>query len=199
MSRDRRIYGIATNDVKDEIYRRETIDGKEKIVWTCPYYRRWKNMLKRCYSESELMKNPTYIGCSVCSGWLLFSNFKEWMKSQDWEGKELDKDLLFEGNKTYSPETCVFISNIVNTFTNTEKKGISNGLVGASWDKLTLRYRSRCCNPFSGKYECIGRFDSEYEAHVAWKKRKHELSLALSESEYVTDDRVRDKLKTMYS
>ena len=42
----------------------------------CPFYRRWINMLERCYSEKFQEKNPTYRGCSVCEEWLTFSNFK---------------------------------------------------------------------------------------------------------------------------
>lgn len=38
-------------------------------------YKRWIGMLKRCYSEKELIKCPTYIDCSVCEEWHLYSNF----------------------------------------------------------------------------------------------------------------------------
>ena len=73
-------------------------------------------MLQRCYSESHLVRQPTYKGCSVCEEWLTFSNFKSWMEQQDWEGKQLDKDLLVYKNKIYSPETCVFVSSVINSF-----------------------------------------------------------------------------------
>ena len=43
--------------------------------------------------------------------------FKDWMENQDWEGNQLDKDLLFEGNKVYGPKTCVFVTRMVNNFT----------------------------------------------------------------------------------
>ena len=44
------------------------------------------------------------------------------MTSQDWEGKELDKDLLVPGNRLYSPETCIFISKKLNNLLGKKHK-----------------------------------------------------------------------------
>lgn len=87
--------------------------------WRCPYYQTWHSMLNRCYNEKHLRRQPAYLGCSVCGEWHKFSVFKAWMIKQDWEGKELDKDLLVQGNKVYGPETCVFVSGLVNKFITT--------------------------------------------------------------------------------
>ena len=59
---------------------------------------------------------PFYKDITCCQEWLIFSNFKSWMKQQDWEGKQLDKDLLIYQNKIYSPETCVFVDRKINQF-----------------------------------------------------------------------------------
>tara|TARA_R110002050_G_scaffold11693_1_gene39168 strand:- start:71 stop:445 length:375 start_codon:yes stop_codon:yes gene_type:complete len=99
------IHGVATNDA-DYFTQYK---GK-----TCPYYSRWRKMLERCYSVEWQESKPTYKECSVCNEWLLFSNFKSWMINQDWIGKELDKDIINNGNKTYSPENCAFVSRKVN-------------------------------------------------------------------------------------
>lgn len=40
-------------------------------------YKCWYNMLMRCYDEISLVRNPTYIGCSVHPDWLNFQVFKE--------------------------------------------------------------------------------------------------------------------------
>ena len=41
--------------------------------------------------------------------------FKRWMEKQDWEGKQLDKDIIKKGNKLYCPEFCFFVDNKVNS------------------------------------------------------------------------------------
>lgn len=111
----RLVYGVGNNDADYVVEKREEIGyvgGKRrrKLMWVCPYYQTWKDMIKRCYSTKCQEKFPTYKGCSVSADWHTFSNFKAWMEKQNWEGKQLDKDILIEGNKVYSPETCVFVS-----------------------------------------------------------------------------------------
>ena len=76
--------------------------------------------------------SPTYKGCSVSEEWLRFSNFKRWMEKQDWDGKQLDKDILFEGNKVYSAETCVFVTSVVNSFTSDSGAKRGEWLIGVS-------------------------------------------------------------------
>ena len=115
------VYGVGINDADYIVCIYEELprtNGKQnqKIVWRCPFYSRWMSMLRRCYSKAYQEKQPSYKGCSVCEEWLTFSNFKSWMETQDWEGKQLDKDLLVYKNKIYSPETCVFIDQRLNTF-----------------------------------------------------------------------------------
>ena len=143
------VYGVGTNDAGYAIQVMESVRGangkpKQRIIWFCPFYRRWVHMLERCYSERYQEKKPTYIGCTVCEEWLRFSNFKSWMETQDWEGKHLDKDLLVEGNKIYSPDTCilVYLSQMLLTHslqTARQSEGIGqlvfNGIkrIGSLW------------------------------------------------------------------
>ena len=68
-------------------------------------------MLQRCYTTP--VSQPTYDGCYVCDEWAYLSNFSAWMNEQNWEGKQLDKDLLGDTYK-YSPENCCFISRELN-------------------------------------------------------------------------------------
>lgn len=80
-------------------------------------YRCWLRVLERCYSESLHAKHPTYINCEVCEEWQNFQVFAEWYKENipnDGEYYELDKDIKIDGNKIYSPETCLFVSKIEN-------------------------------------------------------------------------------------
>ena len=110
------VQGVGINDSNYAVS--QLVNGK--LLW-CPYYVRWKEMLRRCYSAIEHERNPTYIDCITCEDWKIFSRFKEWMITKDWNGKQLDKDLLIQGNKMYSPKTCIFVSSKINTLLNNHK------------------------------------------------------------------------------
>ena len=74
----------------------------------------WSNMLKRCYVSKD---NPTYENCTVCEEWHNFQNFAKWYEENYYEIDEdlfLDKDILYKGNKIYSPSTCVFVPRLIN-------------------------------------------------------------------------------------
>tara|TARA_R110002153_G_scaffold181493_1_gene334789 strand:+ start:6015 stop:6659 length:645 start_codon:yes stop_codon:yes gene_type:complete len=172
---------------------------KWKIVWTCPYYRKWSHMLQRCYCNKYHKKQPTYKDCTVCIGWLTFSSFRKWMLTQDWEGMELDKDLLIEGNTYYSPETCVFVKKIVNTFTLDRTNDRGDTVIGVTWHKRDNKFMAQCSNPFTKEQEKLGYYDCEQEAHLVWKKRKHDLACQLVTRGYVTDERVKIVLMTKYN
>ncbi len=179
------VYGVGVNDADYVIQINETVgnvNGKQKqrLVWSCPFYRKWANMLERCYSYKYQEKQTTYTGCSVCVEWYLFSNFKSWMQTQDWEGKQLDKDILVKENKVYSSETCVFVSRTVNNFVIDNKASRGDWPVGVSWHKRDGKFVSRCCNPLTSKKENLGRFDNPNEAHQAWLTRKLELAKLLA-------------------
>ena len=154
-------------------------------------------MLGRCYSARLQETRPTYKGCSVSEDWLIFSNFRAWMVSQDWEDKQLDKDLLIEGNKIYSADTCVFITQTVNSFTVDSGAARGKWLIGVSWHKGDRKFRAQCNNQFTKKQEHLGLFTSEQEAHNAWLKRKLELAHELAAIQ--TDPRVAKALIERYS
>ena len=107
----RSVCGVGVNDADYQV--RKKVNG-ESIL--CVFYKTWANMLTRCYNSKFHLKNKTYIGCSVCTEWHLFSNFKSWMETQNWQGRELHKDLLIKGNKVYSPQTCAFVDSMTNSF-----------------------------------------------------------------------------------
>lgn len=102
------VCGIGINDADYEITKHSLVNGKRKITWKCPFYQKWHNMLSRCTNGER----KSYTTVSVCEEWLKFSNFKCWMETQEWEGRELDKDIL--GGLEYSPNTCLFISPELN-------------------------------------------------------------------------------------
>lgn len=196
------VHGVGNNDADYVVQKFEFygyVDGKkkQKQVWMCPYYKTWKKMLERCYSAKLHERRPTYAGCAVSEEWLTFSRFKSWMEKQDFEGKQLDKDLLFEGNKVYSTETCVFVTGMVNSFTTDRGNDRGEWMIGADWDKQAEKFRSRCGNPFTRKKEFLGYFTSEQQANKAWLKRKLELAHELAAIQ--ADPRVAKALIDRYS
>ena len=185
------VYGVGVNDADYAVYTR---CDRKKVA--CPFYVKWHGMLERCYSAKSQLKQPTYIGCSVCDEWLLFSNFKRWMEAQNWRGKELDKDLIFKGNKVYSPETCAFVDKKLNQFTNDRLSAIGDWPTGVSFNKRKEKLESRCQNHLTKKNEYLGNFNCPQAAHLAWKKRKHEIACQLADLQ--TDDRVAAALRVRY-
>lgn len=185
------IYGVGVNDVDRPVWTRE---GGKRVV--CQFYSKWIGMLMRCYAPQLHAKRPTYTGCITTEEWLRFSNFELWMGTQDWEGKQLDKDLLVPNNKLYSPETCVFLPRKLNMFLLDSAASRGKYPIGVSWDKGTGRFVARCRNPFTDKEQKLGRFDTPEEAHLAWKERKHEFACIYADQQ--TDERVAEALRNRY-
>jgi len=181
------VYGVGTNDA---LYKVNTNGNK------CPFYSTWANMLKRCYCTKYHKVRPTYTNCVVCKEWLTFSNFKVWMEQQPWEGNQLDKDLLLENNTLYCPQHCLFITPRVNSFILDSKASRGEWPIGVSWNKTAKQFTSKCRNPFTGKYECLGYFKSPIVAHEMWKKRKGEIAILLAGTQ--TDQRVAEALLNRY-
>ncbi len=190
------VQGVGINDADYPVTSVNKSSGKRI---RCPFYSKWDSMLTRCYSKKFQERRPSYKGCCVCEEWLTFSNFKRWMEVQDWRGKQLDKDLLVDGNKIYSPETCVFVTTEINNFIGYKDIDKSCYLTGVDYIEVSSKYRSCCSNPLTRKRENLGYFETEVEAHLAWKSRKLELVELLQEQGLITDNRVYGALKLKYS
>lgn len=128
-------------------------------------------MINRCYSKRFHLLRPTYKDCTVCDEWLIFSNFKTWMVLQDWKGKVLDKDILEQGNKVYSPSTCIFVTTRINNLLGTHTTSRGEYPQGVYKDKLNNKYKAQCS--VDGKYVHIGRYGTVEEAYSAYKKFKY--------------------------
>jgi hypothetical protein len=77
-------------------------------------YSCWRSMLRRCYCDT---KQKTYIDCEVCDDWKNFQNFAKWFYiNRKYDHHKLDKDILVKGNRIYSPKTCSFVPNMINSF-----------------------------------------------------------------------------------
>jgi hypothetical protein len=189
------IFGVGINDADYVVATNVQIDGKHKRLRICPFYARWKKMLERCYSGSWHTLKPTYKDCYVCEEWKTFSNFKSWMEKQDWEGKQLDKDILFRNNKEYSPLTCVFVDSHVNSFLIERDSKRGEYMIGVHWHKRDKRFTSACGDGL-GKTTYLGNFNTELEAHLAWLSYKLERAKELAAKQ--TDSRVAKALIDRY-
>lgn len=176
-------YNIAVydSDTKPSWYE-TTAKGKKVRVYN-PYAAKWLGMLERSLSSKFKQSNPSYSNTTVCKEWLTFSNFKAWVDSQpnrDWVNLQLDKDLKFRNNDEYNKDSCIFVTQKVNTFV-TNNKSRRSGLLGVTKFDQPRAYLASCRNPFTLVQEKLGYFYTEREAHLAWKNRKHELALQLAD------------------
>lgn len=138
-------------------------------------YASWVNMLKRCYNESVKSKHPTYLGCSVDSEWHNYQNFHAWYESMDKHGRsdmELDKDILFYGNKIYSKENCLLVTPKINSFTTDAGAIRGEWPIGVTWHKTKNKFFAQCWSPHTKKQEQLGGFSSPEAAHKAWMTAK---------------------------
>ena len=179
------VYGVGINDADYAV--KPEANGSNTV---CRYYITWKSMITRCYSKSFQLKNKTYVGCSVSDEWLSFMAFKKWMENQDWIGNHLDKDLLVEGNKIYSKETCVFVSRLVNQIITRNKLPRKNMPQGVSYNKERDKYVAQIVT--YGKYRNIGRFSTLIDAQNAYRKKKREYIYEVANNQH--DERVKKAL-----
>lgn len=170
--------GIAGNKYPRRIKRKQI---KEFIAWT--------HMLRRCFDAKYKEKHSTYKNVTCCEEWLLYENFYEWLHSQENFDKWLnnnnwtvDKDILFKGNKIYSPDTCCLVPQNVNKlFTHNNSKG--NLPIGVS-NYGNKKYKAMCHDQSIKKYKYIGIYDTIEEAFQSYKKYKENLIKQVSQEEY---------------
>ena len=156
-------------------------EGKYK-VWengkNTKCYKTWHNMLNRCYDEKFHEKYPTYIGCEVDKNWHNFQNFAEWYYNNYYEieGQKmcLDKDILVKHNKVYSPKTCIFVPQTINSLFVKRDNNRGESVIGTSLKNG--RYRVQCWSfdPETGKskQEYFGYYDSQEKAFEIYKYYK---------------------------
>ena len=86
---ERRVFGVGHKAPSTKVYAFEN----KVMLWKCPYYVLWTSILRRCYSEVYLLKNPSYRGCVVAEVWHTFENFKSWVQENRNKMGFLDKTL----------------------------------------------------------------------------------------------------------
>lgn len=138
----------------------------------------WRSMILRCYSTESNRSFASYADKTVCEEWRSFLLFKLWFiekvnSGHYKEGWHLDKDLLFKGNKVYSPTTCVFIPKEINLALPLSKNGKDYGYI---------EYRGKCrasCMNILGKTEHL--YGTKEECINWYKNKKRESLLSKAE------------------
>ena len=136
-----------------------------------PFYSVWHSMIRRCYSEYYKKSNQAYNGCSVCDEWKYLSNFKKWFDANYIEGCHLDKDILVQDNKVYSPDTCCFVPQYINSLLTDHRAARGTYKLGVRKEKG--RFVASVND--NTKSVHIGSFDTEDEAFNAYVKAKKEV------------------------
>lgn len=133
-------------------------------------YKIWKHILTRCYNKQFHIKEPSYSKCVMCKEWLTFSNFKQWFDEHYIDGWELDKDILFKGNKEYSSDKCCFVPHEINSMFAKSDAKRGDYPIGVSKHGNGFRARVLTLN----KTVNIGTYKTIEEAFDAYKRAKEE-------------------------
>ena len=157
-----------------KVFQHGVNDAPYYVVWVNQHgkrvidkvYATWGSMLERVYTN----RSPTYQDATVAPEWLSFMAFRTWYFEQDREeGDQLDKDLLYPGNKRYAPDTCVFLSPMINTFINSNDTAVN--VKGYTYHSdLTKPYRAGIKITVNGvrKFKNLGCYSTEEEAKLAY-------------------------------
>jgi len=157
------VLGVGYVGVGDHVV---TIDGKITRA-----YHAWNHMMERCYSAEYQEKNPTYIGCTVHSNWRNYQVFAGWFESQRYyDGFELDKDLITEGNKVYSADTCALVPKQLNGLLN--DRGNARGDLPQGVGEQGEKYQALLS--VDGERHYLGTYPTPEEAFIHYKLAKED-------------------------
>lgn len=144
----------------------------------------WRGMIHRCYNKKTQEKNPSYYNCSVCEEWKYFSNFYKWIKNPEngyIKGYHLDKDILVQGNRLYSPDTCCFVPKSINSFFTKNKKIKNKGLPQGI---IISHNKFRAAITFNKKHIHLGYYDNVKDALEVYNFNKYKIIKQLAYSYY---------------
>lgn len=162
---NKKIFGVGLNDLDKKVLSDE---GKISKV-----HQVWYNMLSRCYNRDR-ENISTYNNCFVCDDWLRLSNFASWFYEHYIDGWALDKDILIKGNKIYSPETCCFVPQEINSIITKHDKKRGDYPIGVYYKNNGWQKKYVAALRINGKRRAIGSFLTAEEAFRAYKEKKEE-------------------------
>lgn len=142
-------------------------------------YSRWSAIIQRCYFSD----NKNYTNCEIIEEWLTYSNFKKWFDKHYVEGWEIDKDILSDKSKIYSPETCCFVPREINSIFRILNQEKTIGVYKQNGKYYTYFKES-------GK-QIYKSFQTKEEAFECYKQYKIRKAVFLAEKyKGIIDDRV---------
>lgn len=135
-------------------------------------YAAWHGIMQRCYDPKMQAKSPTYKGCTVHPEWHNFQVFAEWFYGQRHYkvGFEVDKDLLVDGNKVYSPHFCCVVPQELNVLFNDNLAAKGVEPTGVNYQSRINRFQARISINNERLY--LGVFKCPREAEAVYKKAK---------------------------
>lgn len=152
-------------------------------------YTKWYSMMRRCYSDVALKRNPTYTKSYVCKEWHNYTNFKKWFDTNYYEIEndmiELDKDILNKNNKIYSPDNCIFVPHKINSLFTKSNITRGNLPIGVTYYKKYDCFNAQLSLEESGKRINLnlGYFSTPIEAFQEYKTYK-EMYIKIVADEY---------------
>lgn len=149
-------------------------------------YATWEAMLRRCYVHDERKNMRVYDTVTCCEEWLYFPNFYDWLHAQEnfeqWscdKSSALDKDILTEENKIYSPDTCLLVPACVNALiTQNNNNPYPPGVQPAS----STTFQVVCCKNSTSVY--LGTYKTPEEAFQVYKEYKEKVIKEVADREY---------------
>ena len=145
--------------------------------------KRWNGILRRTdQRDPNWIDFELYKDCTLHPDWLYLSNFDKWIRSWDnYENKYVDKDIKYPGNRMYGPDTCIMVSQSVNTFFVDPRKRTNNLPQGVYHHRSTPKYRS--LSRFDGKQRYCGLHKTIESAYEAFRGMKFDQLQILIERE----------------
>lgn len=149
---------------------------RQGVKFHAPAYEVWRSKLKNIYGSTK--SSHLYMDVTFCKEWLNYQNFAKWFYAQVMlygKGGSVDKDLLFLGNREYSPYTCAYIPSAVNSlFTGTSGK-----ISGVHFDNSKKKWVAQIqngmlCSNGNKRQTYLGMYIDKASADNAYYKAKLE-------------------------
>ncbi len=152
-----------------------------------PRYSVWRNLIGRCYSD-KVRNHKIYADCEVCKEWHNYQNFAEWYDDNIYqvgtERMHLDKDILFENNRLYSPGTCLIVPQSINELFHSngrkvKDKDLPYTVKRTTNGKYSVSYKGNLLGICSNVDDCIELYINAKRNHL--REKVNELNDELPE------------------